>query len=128
MMERCQTCQACLRNCPTGAITGERFLLHAERCITFHNEEPGDVPFPAWMDPSWHNCLVGCLHCQSICPENKDVLAWIEDGAEFTAHETALLLDGVSLDRLPATTAEKLQHWDLVDLVDVLPRNLKVLL
>jgi epoxyqueuosine reductase len=128
MMERCQTCRACLHNCPTGAITAERFLLHAERCITFHNEEPGDVPFPAWMDPAWHNCLVGCLHCQSVCPENKEVLASVEDGAEFTAEETALLLDGVSLDRLPAAMAERLQRWDLVDLLDVLPRNLQVLL
>ena len=76
------------------------------------------------MDPAWHNCLVGCLHCQSVCPENKDVLASIEDGAEFTAQETALLLDGVSLGQLPAATVEKLQRWDLVDLLDVLPRNL----
>jgi len=128
MMERCQKCRACLHTCLTGAISSERFLLHAERCITFHNEEPSDVPFPAWMAPSWHNCLVGCLHCQSVCPENGEVLAWVEEGTEFTAEETALLLDGVSLDRLPAATAEKLQRWDLVDLLDVLPRNLRVLL
>ena len=128
MMERCQTCQACLHNCPTGAITAERFLLHAERCITFRNEEAGDVPFPEWLDPSWHNCLVGCLRCQSVCPENKDVLGWIEDGAEFSAQETALLVDGVPLDQLPAATVAKPQRWDLVDLLDVLPRNLKVLL
>ena len=128
MLERCQSCSACLRNCPTGAITTERFLLRAERCITFHNEEPSDVPFPAWVDPSWHNCLVGCLHCQSVCPENKDSLAWVEDGAEFSAEETTLLVDGVPLNELPATMIEKLELSDLVAPFDILPRNLKVLL
>ena len=128
MMEPCQKCSACLRHCPTGAITSERFLLRAERCITFHNEEPSNVPFPAWLDASWHNCLVGCLHCQSICPENKDFLAWVEEGAEFSAEETALLVESIPLDQLPAATISKLEGSDLVDLLDVLPRNLKVLL
>lgn len=126
MMERCEKCSACLRSCPSGAISAERFLLYAEKCLTFHNEEPSDVPFPAWLDPSWHNCLVGCLHCQSICPENKDFLEYVEEGAEFSAEETALLADGVPLDQLPAATTEKLERTDLVDLLDVLPRNLQV--
>jgi epoxyqueuosine reductase len=128
MMERCQTCQACLRACPTGAITTERFLLHAERCLTFRNEKPGSVPFPAWVDSAWHNCLVGCMICQRVCPENKEVLGWVEEGAEFSREETALLLEGVTPDRLPAPLAEKLRRWDLLDLLDILPRNLGVFL
>jgi epoxyqueuosine reductase len=126
MMERCQKCRACLLNCPSSAITSERFLLRAEKCITFHNEEPSDVPFPAWLDPSWHNCLVGCLHCQRVCPENKEFLAWIEEGAEFSAEETTFLLEGVPLHQLPAATVAKLEQSDLADLADTLPRNLKV--
>jgi epoxyqueuosine reductase len=128
MMKRCQSCAACLRNCPSGAITPERFLLRAERCITLHNEKPRDVPFPAWLDPSWHNCLVGCLYCQSICPENKDFLAWVEDGAKFSAKESALLMEGVPVEQLSPETLAKLEQSDLIDLLDVLPRNLKVLL
>ena len=62
MMDLCKECSACVRKCPTGAIPEDRFLLRAERCLTFHNEHPVDVPFPDWIDPSWHNCLVGCLH------------------------------------------------------------------
>nr|NIN66000.1 FeS-binding protein [Anaerolineae bacterium]NIN96171.1 FeS-binding protein [Anaerolineae bacterium]NIQ78003.1 FeS-binding protein [Anaerolineae bacterium] len=73
-MEACEKCTACLRVCPTGAITDERFLIRAERCLTFLNEKPGDVPFPAWVDPSWHNCPVGCMLCQKMCPENRDVV------------------------------------------------------
>jgi hypothetical protein len=52
----------------------------------------------------------------------------MEQGAAFSSQETALLLDGVPLDELPSTTARKLERWDLVDLLDVLPRNLAVLL
>jgi epoxyqueuosine reductase len=126
MMEACQRCSACLRKCPTGAITSERFLLHAERCITFRNEKPGDVPFPEWIHPSWHNCLVGCLDCQTICPQNRDVLQWIDEGAEFSQEETALFLEGVSLDQLPAATVKKLQHFDMVEYLDLFPRNLHV--
>jgi epoxyqueuosine reductase len=110
------------------AGTSERFLLHAERCITFHNEKPGDVPFPAWMDPSWHNCLIGCMHCQRICPQNKEFLHWVEERVEFSQEETALLLQGVALDQLPLAMAKKLEQSDVVELLDVLPRNLSVLL
>ena len=81
-LERCESCVACLRNCPTGAITRDRFLLRAERCLTYHNEAAGD--FPGWIDPSWHHCLIGCLRCQTACPENKAVLEWFEDRAEFS--------------------------------------------
>jgi epoxyqueuosine reductase len=127
-MEACADCSACLRKCPTGAITAERFLLHAERCITFHNEKPGSVPFAAWIDPAWHNCLVGCLHCQRVCPQNRDFLEWIEGQGEFSQEETALLLERVPLDRQPAATVRKLQQLDLLEYLDVLPRNLSVLL
>jgi epoxyqueuosine reductase len=126
MMERCQTCSACIHACPSGAITPERFLLRAEKCIVFHNE--GDDPFPTWLDPSWHNCLVGCLHCQRACPEDRDFLGWIEEGAEFSEEETGLLLESNSQGALPPETVEKLEQWDLAGLLEVLPRNLRILL
>lgn len=128
VMEACQDCSACRRKCPTGAIAAERFLLHAERCIVFHNEQPSGVPFPAWMDPSGHNCLVGCMICQRVCPQNTDFLHWAEEGAEFSQEETALLLQGLALDQLPVATAEKLERSGLASYLDVLPRNLAVLL
>ena len=76
-LERCESCVACRRHCPTGAITDDRFLLHAERCLTYHNEAAAD--FPDWIDPSWHHCLIGCMRCQSACPENRAVVGWFED-------------------------------------------------
>ena len=128
MLERCQKCRACLRGCPTGAITSERFLVRAEVCITYHNEKPTDVPFASWIHPAWHNCLVGCFHCQEVCPENKGVVPRIEEEDQFSEQETAQLVEGLPLDRLPAPTVEKLQRLDLVEFLDILPRNLSVLL
>lgn len=128
MMESCQDCQACRRHCPTGAIPSDRFLLRAERCLVFHNEKPGDVPFPSWINPAWHNCLVGCLICQRICPQNKDLLSWVEGNEVFSEEETTLILEGVPLAQLPTTTVQKLKRLDLLDSVDILPRNLSALL
>jgi len=126
MMESCQNCHACRQNCPTGAIPSDRFLLRAERCIVFHNEKPSNIPFPDWITPSWHNCLVGCLHCQNVCPKNKDFSQWIEGKEEFSQEETGLLLEGMPRDRLPAATVRKLEQLDLIGYLDSLRRNLGV--
>jgi epoxyqueuosine reductase len=128
MLKRCEKCSACLRACPSGAISAERFLLRAERCIVFHNERPGNVPFPEWMDSAWHNCIEGCMLCQKICPEDKPFRDWIEDTQEFSEEETALLLKGVTREQLPAATLAKLEQLDLVDDVGIFPRNLGVIL
>jgi epoxyqueuosine reductase len=124
-VERCTTCTACIQACPTKAIAGDRFLLHAERCISFLNEHEGG--FPDWVDPSWHNCVVGCMLCQSICPENRRLTQAVETGPTFAEEETALLLRGASFDRLPTELAQKLESLSLVEYLNVLPRNLKAL-
>ena len=126
MMENCQNCQACLRSCPTGAIAADRFLVRAERCITFHNERLGE--FPAWIDPSWHNCLVGCMRCQKACPKNHDFLNWIEGDIAFSEEETSLILNSSSADRFPPDTAKKLEQLNLLEDSTLLGRNLGVLM
>jgi epoxyqueuosine reductase len=128
MMDKCEKCSACLRNCPAGAITAERFLIKAERCITFHNERAGNIPFPKWLDQSWHNCLVGCMHCQNVCPENTKFLKSFELAAEFSQAETELIIQETPLERIPANTIKKLEQYDLIEGYDILPRNLKILL
>lgn len=125
-LKECDNCKACLKACPTGAIVSDRFLVHAERCLTFFNEE-SDV-FPEWLDPAWHNSLVGCMKCQLICPVNRPFVNWVEDGADFDEAETQLLLDGVPLDRIPAETVDKLNRCYMTEYLNLLPRNLRVLL
>lgn len=126
VLEQCENCSACLKACPTNAICSDRFLLHAERCLTFHNERSKD--FPEWLSPSWHNSLVGCMICQKVCPANKDVAKWIEVGATFDREETALILGAVSDDRLPRETFKKLKKLDILEYYDVLGRNLRTLI
>jgi epoxyqueuosine reductase len=126
MMEECHDCDACLRGCPTDTISSDRFLLHAERCISFFNERAGD--FPEWIKPQWHNALVGCLYCQRVCPLNKPFLQWIEDKAEFSEEETALLLEVASPERLSAITIKKIKDIYCWEYINVLGRNLNLLL
>jgi len=128
MMDLCKECSVCVRNCPTGAIPTDRFLLRVERCLTFHNEHPADVPFPDWIDPSWHNCLVGCMHCQKVCPANKKVINWVEPGPRFNEEETKLLLSGKSVEQLPEETRKKVEKYDLANYLTVYPRNLGAIL
>ena len=128
LLEACRKCSLCMRHCPTSAITTERFLLRAERCITFHNERSVEIPFPSWIEPSWHNSLIGCSLCQTVCPINTKFIPWVEDGDEFSEDETALLLQGNPAEDLPPVTLQKLVRLDLADYADLLPRNLRVLL
>jgi len=128
MMEACRNCRACMNNCPTGAITEERFLLRGERCLSFHNEQPGNIPFPSWINPSWHNCIEGCMLCQRVCPEDKKFWSWIEGTEEFSEEETTLLLQGGPRDRLAKETIDKLERLDILDDLELLPRNLGVFL
>ncbi|MHA1234764.1 MAG: 4Fe-4S double cluster binding domain-containing protein [Promethearchaeota archaeon] len=128
MMDICKECSACVLKCPTGAIPKDRFLLRAERCLTFHNEHPVDIPFPDWIDPSWHNCLVGCLHCQIVCPANEKVINWNELGPSFSEEETKLLLKGTIVENLPEETRSKVEEHGLGYHLSVYPRNLGVLL
>jgi epoxyqueuosine reductase len=128
LMERCRTCAACRESCPTGAIPNDRFLLRAELCIPFHNEEPNDVPFPDWLERSVHHCLVGCMRCQTVCPENAERLGCVVEAERFGREETELLARGVPLVKLPPETAEKLERSDLAGLMDCLSRNLRTLI
>ncbi len=125
LLSSCQRCRACVDSCPTGAIPTDRFLLRAERCLTFHNERSGEIP--SWIDPSWHHCLVGCLACQRVCPRNAGFLERVDGDRIFSEEETRLILSREPQNRLPPETVRKLDELDLLEYLDVLPRNLNAL-
>jgi len=127
VLPRCSTCRACLTACPTGAIGEDRFLLHAERCLTFWNEKPPDVAFPDWIDPEWHHALVGCFRCQEVCPENRAFIGSVVEGPTFDLAATQAILRGAPMENLPPSAQKALHSWDLVGYFDVLPRNLGAL-
>ena len=125
-MERCETCTICQKMCPTGAIPSDRFLLRAERCISFYSEWPGE--FPDWLDPSCHHCLVGCLICQKTCPVDREFVNNIEDGSIFSSSETELIVEETPVSKMPDETIEKLKKLDIFEYVGHLGRNLQALI
>lgn len=135
LLDRCQSCTACQRACPTGAIDGDRFVLHTERCLTWHNED--DAPFPEWLDPSAHHCAVGCLRCQQACPENARA-ALVQAAPEwFDEQETAAILAAEDIADagdegrwagLPAATRAKLERCGLDYSPKIIARNVRALL
>jgi epoxyqueuosine reductase len=125
-LERCERCSACLRACPTGAIGADRFLLHTERCLTWVNED--EVPFPAWVDPAWHTCAVGCLRCQQVCPENALVDLAIAPPEEFDEEESRLILAAAAPSELSPATSVKLERCGLDYSPALIARNIAALL
>lgn len=104
MLDRCRDCWACLKACPTGAIREDRFLISAERCYTLLSETK--KPFPDWAKQPKSICLVGCMACQQVCPENKGRLGMMPSGVALSADETEAILEiGRGLDRPPASPA-----------------------
>jgi len=108
-----EECELCRHACPTGAISSDRFLPRAERCVAYHNEKKGDVSFPEWMEVYWHSCVMICRRCQRVCPQNKEVIPLVEEEEVFSEEETALLLKDIPFDKLPRATLRKLEHLSL---------------
>ena len=127
-MKICTNCSKCIKVCPTNAITADRFLIQAERCVTYQNEFNLNENFPDWLDSSSHNCLIGCLHCQINCPQNQKFLDNIVEIEEFSEEETNTILEKKTFDSLPSDLVSKLEYLNLKIYYNVLARNLKVLL
>jgi epoxyqueuosine reductase len=127
LLPECEDCSVCLAACPTGAIGGDRVLLHGERCLTVVNENPGE--WPGWIPPSAHNCIIGCLLCQRPCPANPE-LPVEGTGVVFTAEETEALLRDGGLHEAPAREGikAKLERLGQPYQEPVLGRNLRALL
>lgn len=126
MMEKCAVCKACQKACPTGAIAGDRVLIHAERCLSRFNERPSSKPFPSWINPSAHNSMIGCMHCQRVCPYDREIINWREVRARFNEEETEYLLRGRFSGERATRLDRRLKRAGL-DLTSF-PRNLEVLL
>ena len=125
MMKTCENCALCRENCPTGSISSDRFLIHAENCLTHFNEDESDLP--QWLQTDWHNALIGCLRCQSVCPVNKLYLDKIEDGPDFSEAETELIWNKAPVEKLSPETRKKLDRMVEDGIYPVMGRNLRML-
>jgi epoxyqueuosine reductase len=126
VMENCKDCSACLEACPTKAILADRFLINAEKCLTYFNEN--EASLPDWINPQSHNALVGCMKCQLICPINRDFLHMKEAGEIFSEEETNSILKEVPLDSLPKYTLGKLKRLNIDEYYTIVSRNLALLI
>lgn len=127
LLPRCRDCRICAAACPTGAIDRERVLLHAEKCYTLFSESPR--PIPESLKPPSPKCVIGCLRCQELCPENKGLLRHENVAVSFDAEETEAFLGrtpatGRAFDRAQA----KFQELGLTEGLGVFRRNLERLL
>ena len=128
MLDECRDCRLCFKACPTGAIGDDRFLLHAERCLTYFNE--GTSPWPEHLPHSIHHCLIGCMICQKVCPLNKELLEYVDTGVSFTAEETGKILSDErdTSDPIWQGIKAKVTQLDMLDYESILGRNLRALL
>ncbi len=113
LMPQCENCDACFQSCPTGAIRTERILLQSDRCLTFLNERPGE--FPIWVEKSWHNSLIGCMRCQTVCPMNKKINIHPDKAVEFIEEETRAFLNVVNERELSGSVIDKLEELSLFE-------------
>jgi len=126
IMKECESCNLCEKNCPSGAISSQRFPIHHNKCITYFNESENLLP--NWINPLWHNALIGCMRCQIVCPKNKNLITKSPDSILFSEEETDQILNGVSIENLTSKTLCKLKAINFLENYTLLSRNLKLLL
>lgn len=128
LLPRCLKCRICAAACPTGAIEKGRVLLHGEKCYTLFSESI--QPIPEGLKPPSPDCLIGCLRCQQLCPENKGKLRREPAPVSFDEEETRAFLGlkpeagGPAFDRALA----KFKELGLTEGFPVFRRNLSRLL
>lgn len=124
--KKCDNCKACINSCPTRAITEDKFMIKAEKCLTYHNE--GSRQIPGWINSEWHNSVIGCMLCQNICPINKEFSGNVDNDVVFSERETSKILNDTSTADLSRSTIDKLKQIGLYEDYSVLGRNLSILI
>ena len=129
MLDACRHCKICVGLCPTKALSKNRIMLDAGKCVTLYNEVEG--VFPKWIPGKAHNALQGCMKCQTKCPVNMKVAdstgvleALTEEEVQKIVAEKSdpVLLESLSRKLRRSMTDKNPEEFKLIS------RNLKVLL
>lgn len=127
ILEKCEKCGICKKQCPTQAIGENKFLLHVDRCLSYHSELlNAGSDFDRYAE---QDCLVGCLRCQETCPYNNDFIA-IGDTSYVTMNqeETKYIIgEHISDHRLiDSKLKEKFDYIGLIRHRKYIIRNLRI--
>jgi len=129
VLDACRRCSHCDRACPTACILRNAFPIDAGRCLTLYNENDGR--FPNFILPSMHHALMGCLRCQTSCPEDRGVAGITASLGEIASEETRRILDGRVDEALLASLRKTLAGFPALESAadfPILTRNLKALI
>lgn len=121
-MTRCENCAACVKACPSQALSRENRLMRSDRCLNYVTEylERGSD----WFTPRMQRELLGCLTCQLACPANREHRDWIEDGPSLSREETEELLAFEPRRGVSRRLLDKLGGDDIKPYVGVMARQL----
>lgn len=75
-IDRCGSCELCMKACPTGAIV-KPFMLDANRCISHLTQMKGSAPVE--LRRMIGDRVYGCDVCQDVCPQNRNALPTMEN-------------------------------------------------
>ena len=67
----CTHCGACVRRCPSGALSGNGF--NREACLSRITQKTGTLSEEEMALIEQEGCLWGCDRCQEVCPVNRSV-------------------------------------------------------
>lgn len=120
--EECADCEACINNCPMGAISKNNFIIDPGRCLSYYNENKED--FPEWLPSTAHHTAYDCLKCQTCCPMNANCKETIN--VFFDEAETERLIGGKPYKDASKELKNKIKLLEL-DKWASIPRNLTTL-
>lgn len=123
-LPECANCKACIKACPRGVISQDRFLIHAEKCYTLYSESASPIPFE--IQPPSPNCIIGCMKCQVVCRVNKGRLKYKNTGVSFSSEETHAILDSNLMNpKLSEAIETKFSTLGLSESVKIFFRNFR---
>jgi epoxyqueuosine reductase len=124
-MKMCDTCRACMNNCPTKAIVENKRVILAERCLVLYNEFEDDIP--KWINKEFHNALIGCVKCEEKCPMNLKYKNQLVTLPVFSEEQTKEILRTKNADDLSLKTYQMIHDYEINEYYDVFHRNFSLL-
>lgn len=124
-MKMCDTCKACVNNCPTKAIIDNKRVILAERCLVLYNEFEDDIP--SWINKEYHNALIGCVKCEDKCPMNLKYKNHLVTLPAFSEEQTKEILQAKKVDNLSSKAYQMIFDYEINEYYDVFHRNFSLL-